>query len=119
VIYRILSDRGEFVVDPARTEDSDDAWVWQPTRTEQGGVDRASVDWRDLPSPDLTNPRARFYFTEEGWQRYGRHVYQSALDAGHQLTVIRRKNPDPSQVVYRDRWQVAILPRKPRRHEVA
>jgi hypothetical protein len=72
------------------------------------------LDFRDLKAPRITNRRTRFYFTEEGWQRYGRRAYQSGIETGAHLTVIRRKNPRRSQVVYRDRWQVAILPERDR-----
>jgi hypothetical protein len=64
----------------------------------------------DIPFPRITNPRARFFFTEAGWKRYGRHVYAAARRRGHRIRLIRRKNPAPSQVVYRDAFQVAVLP---------
>ena len=114
VIYRILSDTST-LHDDDDDEDSDEV-VRRSSGTDQGGVwSRWGVDFGDLPLPrHLSNHRARFYFTEEGWRRYGRPVYASALQAGAQLKVIRRKNPDRSQVVYRDRWQLAILPRKDR-----
>lgn len=67
-----------------------------------------------LPAPHITNPRARFYFTEDGWQRVGRYVALAGQQAGHQMKVIRRKNPRRSQIVYQDALQVAILPAKTR-----
>ena len=66
----------------------------------------------DIPFPRLEQPRARFYFTEAGWERYGRHVYTAARARGHAIRVIRRKNPARSQIVYQDDYQVAILPRR-------
>ncbi len=66
--------------------------------------------WRGLPAPRITNPRARFYFTELGWHLVGQHVYAEAVRRGHVVSVIRRREPPASQVVYRDEWQVAILP---------
>jgi hypothetical protein len=68
--------------------------------------------WRDLPKPALTNKRARFYFTVRGWHEIGQHVYAAARQRGHVVSVLRRREPAASQVVYRDAWQVAILPRK-------
>jgi hypothetical protein len=61
--------------------------------------DAETSQWRD-----------HFFFTEAGWKRYGRHVYAAARRRGHRLRLIRRKNPAPSQVVYRNAFQVAILP---------
>jgi len=114
VIYRILTDSLAWHPDPDRAADAEDPGQARPTGTNLGGATRAAVDWQDLPYPRIGNPKARFYFTEAGWRRYGRRVYESGLQAGHQMKVIRLKEPDPSQVVYRDRWQVAILPRKAR-----
>jgi hypothetical protein len=61
-----------------------------------------------------TQRRARRQSTEAGWKRYGRHVYSAAHRRGHRIRLVRRKNPAPSQVVYRDAFQVAILPAKAR-----
>lgn len=65
-----------------------------------------------LHAPVVTNARARFYFTEAGWQQVGRHVAAAARRLGHVVRVLRRKNPAPSQVIYRDPLQVAVLPAK-------
>jgi len=58
--------------------------------------------------------RARFYFTEKGWDLYGRDMCKEAYNwgyrNGHNIIVIRRKNPRRSEIVYRDKIQVAILP---------
>jgi hypothetical protein len=70
--------------------------------------------WRGLPSPPLMNPRARFYFTKLGWHEVGQHVYAEVKRRGHVVSVIRRRGPSRSQVVYRDAWQVALLPRRRR-----
>ena len=61
---------------------------------------------------DLRNPRARFYFTERGWRRFGRKVAAEARCRGHVVKIVRRKNPLPSQIAYADPWQVALLPEK-------
>ena len=70
--------------------------------------------WRGLPAPAVTNPRARFYFTERGWHAVGQHVYAEAKRRGHVVSVLRRREPADSQVVFRDEWQVAILPNRRR-----
>jgi hypothetical protein len=66
--------------------------------------------WGDLPMPALSNPRVRFWFTERGWRAYGLRVAAEARASGRTFRVIRRKNPPESLVVYRDDWQVALLP---------
>lgn len=54
--------------------------------------------------------KARFYFTEEGWRQVGRLIAVEAREKGHSVRVIRRKEPRPSQVVFRDQLQLALLP---------
>jgi hypothetical protein len=66
--------------------------------------------WGDLPMPLLSNPRVRFWFTERGWRAYGLRVAAAARASRRTYRVIRRKNPSRSIVVYRDDWQVALLP---------
>jgi hypothetical protein len=63
-----------------------------------------------LPAPLIQNPRARFYFTERGWNKVGRFVTSEARKKGFVMRVIRQKNPAASQIVYRDDLQVALLP---------
>lgn len=65
---------------------------------------------RGLKEPEITNPRARFFFTEAGWQRVGRYVAAEARQDGHVVRVLRQKNPDPSRIIYQDELQLAILP---------
>ena len=66
--------------------------------------------WGDLPMPIVSNPRVRFWFTERGWRAYGLRVAAEARASGLTYRVLRRKNPSRSMVVYRDDWQVALLP---------
>lgn len=73
----------------------------------------------ELKAPDINNERARFYFTERGWKLIGRHLAAMAVRHGHVVKIIRRKNPDRSQIVYEDELQVAILPMKRRRGDRA
>jgi hypothetical protein len=68
--------------------------------------------WGGLPMPALSNPRVRFWFTERGWRVYGLRVTAEARASGRAFRVIRRKNPPRSAVVYRDDWQVALLPER-------
>lgn len=68
--------------------------------------------WTDLPAPSRVHPRARFWFTEAGWDKYGRETLAEAMRSGRTWRLLKRKNPPRSAVVYRDRWQVALLPVK-------
>jgi hypothetical protein len=68
------------------------------------------LDECDIPSPSFDNPKTRFYFTEAGWKKAGRLIAAEAKRQEHVVKCIRRKNPQASQVVYRDKFQVAILP---------
>jgi len=72
----------------------------------------ASGAWGTLPMPMLSNPRVRFWFTERGWRDYGLRVSAGARASGRTYRVLRRKNPAKSTVVYRDDWQVALLPER-------
>ena len=64
---------------------------------------------RGMDAPNIQNKRARFYFTKKGWQRVGRHVAAEAKRNGHHVQVLKRKNPEASQLVYADDLQVIIL----------
>ncbi len=79
------------------------------------GAFMAGMDGFNLKYPDIAQPRARFYFTEKGWRKLGRFIAVTARREGRVVRVIRRKNPYPSQIVYQDALQVAILPPKKKR----
>jgi hypothetical protein len=64
---------------------------------------------RGLRAPLIQNLRARFYFTERGWDKVGRFVAGHARKKGFLMRVIRRKNPSASQILYRDALQIALL----------
>ena len=73
------------------------------------------ADWipPDLPAPKVRiNERARFWFTEAGFDRYGRVTLDTAMQSGRAYRLLVRKNPPRSAIVYRDKWQVALLPVK-------
>jgi hypothetical protein len=76
------------------------------------GAHMAGVLGFDMKLPHITNPRARFYFTEAGWEQVGKTVAANARREGRIVKVIRRKNPEASQIVYQDALQVAIIPVK-------
>lgn len=71
--------------------------------------------WTKLPCPDLCkhqNRRLRFWFTEEGFKKFGMSFLDIAEALGHKPKVIKAKEPRRSRIVYRDRWQLALLPER-------
>jgi len=115
MIYRIITEfrmvQGEY--DPKKRE-----FVWQwvvPEAREDQEMTGAGDCFGDimfargLRAPLIQNPRARFYFTERGWDRVGRFVASDAQKKGFLMRVIRRKNPPASQIVYQDDFQIALL----------
>ena len=78
--------------------------------TRHGDVVRA---WVEMPAPRRLFKHTKFYFTEEGWRRYGRRTIAACLTVGQRYRVIRIKEKSVD-VVYRDAVQVAVRPRKTR-----
>jgi len=56
----------------------------------------------------------RFYFTEKGWEKYGRATVAACQRVGQRYRVICIKEK-PVDVFYRDEYQVAVRPRRKRR----
>lgn len=106
MIYRILASR----LQPA-WDDTNRRWVQIPGGRLAGAF-MAGLEGFNLNAPKIKNARARFYFTEKGWEKVGKAIVARARVQGHVVRVIRRKNPEKSQIVYADELQVAILPRK-------
>ena len=68
--------------------------------------------WLDMNSPRRpVNRNARFYFTEEGWRRYGRKTIEVCQQVGQRYRVLRVKENEVD-VIYRDEYQVAVRPKK-------
>ena len=68
--------------------------------------------WEQMRSPRRPiNKNARFYFTEEGWRRYGRKTIEVCQQVGQRYRVIRIKE-NAIDVIYRDDVQVAVRPKK-------
>jgi hypothetical protein len=105
MIYRIIAETHDLVVD----EEAQQSYL---VSAGLRGAFTAGVTggFENVPAPRLTNPRARFYFTEAGWKQFGQAVLVAAQQEGRKVRVIRRKNPPKSQIVYQDAYQVAILP---------
>jgi hypothetical protein len=68
--------------------------------------------WQQMNSPRRpVNRNARFYFTEEGWRRYGRETIEVCQQVGQRYRVLRIKE-NVVDVIYRDEFQVAVRPRR-------
>ena len=68
--------------------------------------------WVQMNSPSRPiNKNVRFYFTEEGWRRYGRKTIEVCQQVGQRYRVLRIKE-NAVDVVYRDEFQVAVRPRR-------
>lgn len=111
MIYRILTSAPDRYWSLERSE-----YVCEASPLLGAGSTLGGVMWElHLPAPSISNSRSRFWFTERGWERFGREVAAEARRRGHVVKVIRRKNPRRSRIVFADEWQVAILPETARR----
>ena len=67
--------------------------------------------WVEINAPRRAiNKNCRFYFTEEGWKRYGRPTVGACQKTGQQYRVIRIKEKSV-EVLYRDKFQAAVRPK--------
>jgi hypothetical protein len=108
LIYRVIGASSEWI-----WSEKDGALEVAPRAGPLMGAYNAGLadgEWDGLTMPMLTNPRVRFWFTERGWRACGLRVAAAARASGRTYRVLRRKNPSRSLVVYRDDWQVALLP---------
>jgi hypothetical protein len=72
-----------------------------------------SAAWQldlDMPRRDV-HKNARFYFTEAGWDRFGRAIVAAARESGQRIRVLRTKEKDVD-ALYRDEWQVMVRPKR-------
>jgi hypothetical protein len=70
--------------------------------------------WMDMPIPKKSiNKNCRFYFTEKGWNIYGRAIIKACQNAGQEYRVIRIKE-NSVDVYYKDEIQVVVRPLKPK-----
>ena len=107
MIYRIIGE-----TDRLRWTDEEPPRLVRATGTLTGAM-RADFICLSLPAPKgRINERARFWFTEAGWAMYGKPTLDTAMQSGRTYRLLVRKNPPRSAVVYRDKWQVALLPVK-------
>ena len=68
--------------------------------------------WAKINKPRRAiSKNCRFYFTEEGWKRYGRPTVSACQKVGQEYRIIRIKEKSV-EVVYRDKFQIAVRPRR-------
>jgi hypothetical protein len=110
VIYRVVGESSQWIW----SEESGALEVAPGPGRLMGAWSAGLADgaWGGLAMPMLSNPRVRFWFTERGWRECGLRVAAGARASGRTYRVLRRKNPSRSLVVYRDEWQVALLPER-------
>ena len=81
------------------------------------GLDCIGGYLQELKAPNIKTHKAiRFYFTEAGWKKFSKRVLRELGYMGclpHHVRVVTVKE-DSVDVVYRDKYQVAVRPRKRR-----
>ena len=66
----------------------------------------------ELPVPrESFRKNCKFYFTELGWDKFGRRMIHGLLQSKCQFMVITIKE-NAMEVMYKDKYQVAVRPRK-------
>ncbi len=115
MIYRVIADLRMIQGICLPGEETHWQWVIPPNPKYREMVGAGTcfgpiMNRHGLPAPPIRNPRARFYFTESGWNKVGRFVAAYGRKKGFIMQVIRRKNPPASQIIYQDNLQVALLP---------
>jgi hypothetical protein len=70
--------------------------------------------WMDMPIPRKSiRKNCRFYFTEKGWDVYGRAIVKACQKVGQEYRVIRIKE-NSVEVFYEDEIQVMVRPLRKR-----
>lgn len=103
-----------------RDEDNPDKYESKRLRTARGGAFFCNDRYWDaindlmiacgLRTPPAVNTRARFWFTERGYDVVGRDIVRFLSSKGENVRVLQKKNPKRSDVVWGDCYQIALLP---------
>ena len=122
MIYRVLVESGERGV-AKRDVDRvispyDKAWGFGSPRR---AYLTAILDDLKMPLPPPwvaeKHPEGRYWFTEQGWQRFGRHLLHDAQKRATQtkgvMRLLQRRDPRPDEIIWQDEWQVVLRPSKP------
>lgn len=77
-----------------------------------GGTDEVVDAWIMMNGPRRrVNKNVRFYFTEKGWDLYGRNTVKELMKSKTPYRVLKKREHDVS-VYYKDDIQVAIHPKR-------
>jgi hypothetical protein len=75
------------------------------------GNEQVTDAWIRLNNPRrVINKNGRFYFTEAGWDQYGRQTVAACIRSGEEYRVLAVKEHDVD-VIYKDEYQVCIRPK--------
>jgi hypothetical protein len=74
--------------------------------------DEVADAWIDMKRPRRRiNKKVRFYFTENGWKKYGKKVVAACIQTNTRFRVIAVEEHDVA-IYYQDDIQVALYPKK-------
>jgi len=75
------------------------------------GNDEVIHAWLDINNPRKSiNKNVRFYFTEAGWDKYGRDTVAACIRTGQEYRVLAVEEHDVD-VFYQDEVQVCVRPK--------
>ena len=82
--------------------------------------DLKALPSRFCRSDNGKSARPVFWFTEKGWDKYGRRAIESLVKGEGQpdlthIRVIKQKNPNKSRIVWQDKYQMYLLPESKKR----
>jgi len=80
----------------------------------------AAAEQGDINSIRRYNDKAVCWYTEAGWKKYGREAIKSLHNRPEEekqwfepltVRVLKDKNPAPSRIIWRDKYQLLLLPK--------
>lgn len=73
-----------------------------------------ALSWIDMPAPRKEiRKNCRYYFTEKGWDLYGRKIIKACMRTGQDYRVLKVKE-NAVEPLYKDDIQVVVRPLKKR-----
>jgi hypothetical protein len=68
-------------------------------------------DEMELPGPkDFSNQEAIFFFTELGYEQFGKRLAAKAQELGYDICIKGITTPEQDAIAYEDEFQMAVLP---------
>lgn len=114
--------RIELILHFPQTEDSDMDVSSRATRDMIHGLcgvgpEEVMDAWLSMNSPSKSiNKNVRFYFTEAGWDKFGRNTVAACIRTGQEYRVIAVEEHDVD-ALYKDEYQICIRPKRKVRRE--